>query len=71
MVGRVGNSGNTSEPHLHIHLQDRADPDLAEGIPLCFHNYRVGDQIVERGIPTGGVSEAGFMGQIVEHMGSK
>lgn len=40
-VGRVGNSGTTSEPHLHIHHQ-RQDPTriiypvFAEGLPLYF-----------------------------------
>ncbi|RDW15022.1 M23 family peptidase [Oceanobacillus chungangensis] len=41
VIGRVGNSGSTSEPHLHIHHQ-RQDPTkvphpiLAEGLPLYF-----------------------------------
>jgi murein DD-endopeptidase MepM/ murein hydrolase activator NlpD len=38
VVGRCGNSGNTSEPHLHVHVQDRPsldDPD-ARGVPLLF-----------------------------------
>ncbi len=68
-VGRVGNSGNTSEPHLHVHLQDRPEPDIAEGIPLYFHEYKVGDQFVERGIPTGGFAGDRFAGQIVQHAG--
>ena len=33
VLGRVGNSGNTSEPHLHIHLQDSPNGDEGEGIP--------------------------------------
>ncbi|MCT2535327.1 M23 family metallopeptidase [Aquibacillus koreensis] len=32
-IGRVGNSGNTSEPHLHIH----AEKDSV-GIPITFNN---------------------------------
>lgn len=43
-VGKCGNSGNTSEPHLHLHLQDRpvfGDPE-ARGLPLQF-----GDVIVD------------------------
>lgn len=68
-LGLVGNSGNTSEPHLHIHLQDSPQPHLGEGIPLYFHNYRADGQLIPRGIPTGGVSKAGFTGQIVEHAG--
>jgi murein DD-endopeptidase MepM/ murein hydrolase activator NlpD len=67
VIGKVGNSGNTSEPHLHVHLQDRPDEDIAEGIPLYFHDYKVGDRLVERGIPTGGWPD----GQVVEHVGGR
>jgi hypothetical protein len=68
-VAKVGNSGNTSEPHLHIHLQSTPADDVAEGIPLYFHDYRVNGQFVERGIPTGGFDRNGPKGQIVEHAG--
>ncbi len=43
VIGRVGNSGSTSEPHLHIHHQ-RQDPTktliliFAEGLPLLFES---------------------------------
>lgn len=43
LLGRVGNSGTSSEPHLHIHHQ-RQDPTkvlhplFAEGLPLFFEN---------------------------------
>lgn len=43
VVGIIGNSGNTSEPHLHIHAQNTADffaPD-AIGLPLRFTDYLV------------------------------
>lgn len=46
LLGRVGNSGSTSEPHLHIHHQ-RQDPAktiypiLAEGLPLYFNGIDV------------------------------
>jgi 6-phosphogluconolactonase (cycloisomerase 2 family) len=41
VVGHVGNSGSTSEPHLHIHHQRQdptkvAFPIFAEGLPLYF-----------------------------------
>ena len=32
-VALVGNSGNTTEPHLHIHA---VDPDSGEAIPLTI-----------------------------------
>jgi murein DD-endopeptidase MepM/ murein hydrolase activator NlpD len=35
VVGRVGNSGNTNEPHLHIHAQRPAANDaFLSGDPL-------------------------------------
>jgi hypothetical protein len=67
-LAKVGNSGNTSEPHLHIHLQNTSADDVAEGIPLYFHNYRTGGKVVERGIPTGGFVRNGPSGQVVEHV---
>jgi Peptidase family M23 len=38
VIGRCGNSGNTSSAHLHIHAQNRAQMavDVAEGIPIAF-----------------------------------
>jgi hypothetical protein len=35
-LGLVGNSGNTNEPHLHIHVQRPAAPgrELLSGDPL-------------------------------------
>jgi murein DD-endopeptidase len=32
----VGNTGNSSEPHLHFHIADRPRPMDAEGIPYAF-----------------------------------
>lgn len=41
-IGKVGNSGSTSEPHLHIHHQrqnptETIHPIIAEGLPLFFY----------------------------------
>jgi murein DD-endopeptidase MepM/ murein hydrolase activator NlpD len=35
-IGRCGNSGNTSEPHVHYHLQDGPKPFEADGLPVTF-----------------------------------
>lgn len=69
-IGRVGNSGNTSEPHLHIHLQDTIKLIDGEGIPLPFSDYRDvrTGKLHSREIPTGGIGLTGFTGQIVEHV---
>lgn len=67
-VGRVGNSGNTSEPHLHVHLQDSDNLLIGEGIPLYFHHYRTAGRLVERGIPLGGVVNGRLGNEIVENV---
>jgi len=36
VIGRCGNSGNTSEPHLHYHLQDGPRFGDADGLPPRF-----------------------------------
>jgi len=35
-LGRCGNSGNSSEPHLHFQLMDRPAPAFAAGLPFRF-----------------------------------
>src|SRR5215213_10734888 len=37
-----GNSGNSSEPHLHFQLMDHPSVLLAAGLPVRFARYRVG-----------------------------
>lgn len=41
VLGKCGNSGNTSEPHLHYHLQDGPDMMTAEGLPAAFEGMCV------------------------------
>lgn len=36
LLGQVGNTGNTSMPHLHVQLMDRADVDAAAGIVMTW-----------------------------------
>jgi murein DD-endopeptidase MepM/ murein hydrolase activator NlpD len=54
-IAQVGNSGNTSEPHIHIHAQDAPtfDPN-ATGLPLRFGDYLANGAPVDLGEPTGG-----------------
>jgi murein DD-endopeptidase MepM/ murein hydrolase activator NlpD len=35
-LGRVGNSGNTSGPHLHVHVSDRATFEGSDGLPFAM-----------------------------------
>ncbi|CAN5548884.1 hypothetical protein BH23ACI1_BH23ACI1_29920 [soil metagenome] len=62
VVGRVGNSGNSTEPHVHVHLQTTPDA-FGEGIPMYFHDYRDDARFVHRGMPTGGPNR-----RVVEHV---
>jgi hypothetical protein len=48
LVGRCGNSGNTTEPHLHYHLQNGPKPFEAEGLPVQFTKLVVDGKAVER-----------------------
>ncbi len=66
LIGLVGNSGNTSEPHLHIHLQDQLEMLTTDengtitgltdaiGLPLTFSNVLENGELVEQSEPLGG-----------------
>jgi murein DD-endopeptidase len=39
VLGLVGNSGNSTEPHLHFHLADRNAAIDSEGLPYAFDTF--------------------------------
>ena len=41
VIARVGNTGNTSEPHLHLHVMDRPSGLIANGMPYVHDNYQI------------------------------
>jgi murein DD-endopeptidase MepM/ murein hydrolase activator NlpD len=40
VLGEVGNSGDSTEPHLHFHVMNNADPAQADGIPVIFSSWK-------------------------------
>ena len=41
VLGLCGNSGNSSEPHLHFHIQDKADMISSYGVKCHFEKIKV------------------------------
>ena len=68
LLGHVGNSGNSSEPHVHLHLQDSTRPYFGEGIPFHFHGYRREGRVVARGMPEGGRRGGLYRGARIAHV---
>ncbi|UOE36999.1 MULTISPECIES: DUF3887 domain-containing protein [Chryseobacterium] len=45
LLGLCGNSGNSSEAHLHFHIQNTEDMNLATGVKCYFDKIQVDGQI--------------------------
>ncbi|MEU5839565.1 M23 family metallopeptidase [Streptomyces diacarni] len=56
-VADCGNSGNSTQPHVHLQVMDTRDPVTARGVPVEFRRYREWPRgtgqawIRERGVP--------------------
>jgi hypothetical protein len=56
-LGACGNSGNSTQPHLHIQVMNSADQATATGLPMAFRDYRARRRpsaapvVVKQGIP--------------------
>jgi murein DD-endopeptidase MepM/ murein hydrolase activator NlpD len=40
-VGACGNTGNSTQPHVHLQAVDSLDWDRAQAVPIMFRSYRV------------------------------
>ncbi len=54
LIGHSGNSGNSSEPHLHYHLQNGPHFGSGEGLPAPFRDYCADGKPLASGEPRRG-----------------
>lgn len=54
LLGLCGNTGNTSEPHIHYQLQNNALPHKATGLPAQFAKIKVDGEVKENFEPERG-----------------
>lgn len=59
-LAAVGNTGNTSEPHLHVQLMDRAAVNAAAGLPFRWRDVEIEPAAVDtkKGADSAGVTPA-------------
>jgi Peptidase family M23 len=49
VIAECGNTGNTTEPHVHVQLSDSSHPAFAAGVPMAF---RLSEDVT--GVPANG-----------------
>lgn len=54
IIGSCGNSGNSSEPHVHAQLMDRSSFWIAQGVPMAFSNITLEENLTVDALPSNG-----------------
>ena len=50
-LASLGNSGNSTEPHLHFQVNDKADAAFSHGLPFIFKSYTKLGEVVLAPVP--------------------
>lgn len=48
VLAQVGNTGNTSEPHLHVQLMEHPSAMASSGLPMCWEGVTHGDRLDDK-----------------------
>jgi hypothetical protein len=74
VLGLLGNTGNSTAPHLHFGLNDNPDPLAAESLPMAFDQWTlegtIPPEVYLGADPSAGVPDLIPQGPVVEQSGT-